>query len=52
LPYVLRNPALAPASAMFRREVFQATGGFDARLRTAEDLDFHLRVARAVPDRR
>ncbi len=46
LPYVLRNPALAPASAMFRREVFQATGGFDARLRTAEDLDFHLRVAR------
>lgn len=45
LPHVLRNPALAPASAMFRREVFTATGGFDASLRTAEDLDFHLRVA-------
>lgn len=45
LPYVLRNPALAPASAMFRREVFEATGGFDRRMRTAEDLDFHLRVA-------
>ena len=45
LPHVLRMPSLAPASAMFRREVFTATGGFDASLRTAEDLDFHLRVA-------
>lgn len=45
LPHVLRNPALAPASAMFRREVFEAVGGFDPTLRTAEDLDFHLRVA-------
>ena len=45
LPHVLRNPALAPASAMLRREVFTATGGFDTTLRTAEDLDFHLRVA-------
>lgn len=45
LPHVLRNPALAPASAMFRREVFTAVGGFDTALRTAEDLDFHLRVA-------
>ncbi len=45
LPHVLRNPALAPASAMFRREVFERVGGFDGTLRTAEDLDFHLRVA-------
>jgi glycosyltransferase involved in cell wall biosynthesis len=45
LPQVLRNPALAPASAMFRREVFETVGGFDGALRTAEDLDFHLRVA-------
>ena len=49
LPHVLRNPALAPASAMFRREVFTATGGFDTTLRTAEDLDFHLRVALRFP---
>lgn len=49
LPQVLRNPALVPASAMFRREVFTATGGFDTRLRTAEDLDFHLRVALRYP---
>ncbi|MEZ4403795.1 MAG: glycosyltransferase [Kofleriaceae bacterium] len=49
LRHVLRNPALAPASAMFRREVFTATGGFDASLRTAEDLDFHLRVALRFP---
>ncbi len=45
LPHALRLPSLAPASAMFRREVFEATGGFDASLRTAEDLDFLLRVA-------
>lgn len=45
LRHVVRNPALAPASAMFRREVFETVGGFDRRLRTAEDLDFHLRVA-------
>lgn len=43
---VLGNPALVPASAMFRREVFQDVGGFDPALRTAEDLDFHLRIAR------
>ena len=44
---VLRNPALVPASAMFRRDVFERLGGFDESLRTAEDLDFHLRAAAA-----
>lgn len=43
---LLHNPSLVPASAMFRREVFEGTGGFDTSLRTAEDIDFHLRVAR------
>jgi glycosyltransferase involved in cell wall biosynthesis len=46
LPQVLANPALAPVSAMFRREVYDDIGGFDESLGTAEDLDFHLRVAR------
>lgn len=46
LAELLMNPALAPASAMFRREVYQDIGGFDTALRTAEDIDFHLRVAR------
>lgn len=45
LPELLANPAFAPASAMFRREVHEDVGGFDPTLRTAEDLDFHLRVA-------
>jgi glycosyltransferase involved in cell wall biosynthesis len=49
LPYILRFPALAPASAMLRREVYEDIGGFDESLRTAEDLDFHLRVARRWP---
>jgi len=46
LRWVLRDPVLVPASVMFRREVFESVGGFDAALATAEDLDFHLRVAR------
>jgi len=45
LKWVLRNPALAPASAMLRRAVYEDVGGFDESLRTAEDLDFHLRIA-------
>ena len=45
LRWIIHNPALAPASVMFRREVFEDIGGFDEALRTAEDLDFHLRVA-------
>jgi glycosyltransferase involved in cell wall biosynthesis len=49
LPDVLRSPALAPASAMFRRAVLDATGGFDEGLPTAEDIDFHLRVALRFP---
>lgn len=49
LKWVLRQPALAPLSAMFRREVYETVGGFDVALRTAEDIDFHLRVARRWP---
>jgi glycosyltransferase involved in cell wall biosynthesis len=49
LRWVLRNPALAPLSAMFRREVIDTVGGFDPGLRTAEDIEFHLRVARQWP---
>lgn len=45
LPMVLQDPALAPVSAMFRREVYADVGGFDENLATAEDLDFHLRIA-------
>ena len=46
LHMVLQDPALAPVSAMFRHEVYTDVGGFDETLATAEDLDFHLRVAR------
>lgn len=45
LRWVLREPRLIPASATFRRAVYEKTGAFDETLRTAEDLDFHLRVA-------
>ena len=46
---VLCDPALAPLSILMRREVYADVGGFDETLRTAEDLDFHLRVAAQWP---
>jgi glycosyltransferase involved in cell wall biosynthesis len=49
LRWVLRNPALVPPSVMMRRAVYEEIGGFDEALPTAEDLDFHLRVARHWP---
>ncbi len=49
LRWVLRDPALAPLSVLMRREVYETVGGFDESLRTAEDLDFHLRVAARWP---
>lgn len=49
LRWVIHNPALAPASAILRREVFEDVGGFDESLRTAEDIDFHLRIAQRWP---
>ncbi len=45
LTYVIRQPALAPSSALFRRAVLDDVGPFDTGLPTAEDIDFHLRVA-------
>jgi glycosyltransferase involved in cell wall biosynthesis len=44
---VLLNPALVPASIMIRRTVFEQLGGFDETLNTAEDIEFHLRIAEA-----
>jgi glycosyltransferase involved in cell wall biosynthesis len=49
LRYLIHNPALAPASAILRREVFEDVGGFDESLRTAEDIDVHLRIAQRWP---
>lgn len=49
LRWLLHNPALIPASVMLRRQVVDQLGGFDETLRTAEDLEFHLRVARHWP---
>lgn len=42
---LLRMPSLVPASILLRRSVLDSVGGFDESLRTAEDIDFHLRVA-------
>lgn len=44
--WIMHDPVLVPASVMLRREVLDDVGGFDETLVTAEDLEFHLRVAR------
>ena len=38
-----------PAVVMFRRWVFEAVGGFDTSLRSSEDYDMYLRIARRFP---
>lgn len=43
---VLLQPALVPSSVLMRREVCEDVGGFDESLVTAEDIDYHLRIAR------
>lgn len=42
--YALSNP-LAHGSLMFSRECFERVGGYDERLRTAQDLELLLRLA-------
>ena len=46
LRWLVHEPSLVPASMMMRREVYETIGGFDESLRTAEDLEYHLRIAR------
>jgi glycosyltransferase involved in cell wall biosynthesis len=38
-----------PATVMYRRRVLVAVGGFDPRLRYAEDYDLYLRITRRFP---
>jgi glycosyltransferase involved in cell wall biosynthesis len=45
LASILLQPALAPSSVLMRREVYADIGGFDESLVTAEDIDYHLRIA-------
>jgi hypothetical protein len=45
LRWVLANPTMAPSTTLMRRDVYERVGGFDESLITAEDLDFHIRVA-------
>jgi glycosyltransferase involved in cell wall biosynthesis len=46
LVQALRHPGMPPSTVMVRRTVIDDVGGFDTSLRTAEDIDFQLRIAR------
>jgi glycosyltransferase involved in cell wall biosynthesis len=43
---LMNNFIWCPASAMYRRSVFGDVGGFDTSLRSAEDYELYLRIAR------
>lgn len=45
LDKVLLKPSLIPSSILVRRSVLDDVGFFDENLKTAEDLDLHLRIA-------
>jgi glycosyltransferase involved in cell wall biosynthesis len=46
---VLANEAIATDAVLVRRDVFDRCGGFDESLKTAEDVDFYLRLAATAP---
>ncbi|MFN2512411.1 MAG: glycosyltransferase [Pyrinomonadaceae bacterium] len=46
---LLYNCVYTPSTAMFRRNLFEAVGGFDPRFLGAEDYDLYLRIARRFP---
>ncbi len=49
LTSLLGTPKLVPSTVLMRTEVYETIGGFDESLRTAEDIDFHLKVAARFP---
>jgi len=46
------NHVGCPASVMYRRNVLEGVGGFDASFNPAEDYELYLRLARTFPIRR
>lgn len=45
LEEVLASPFLIPSTVLLKREVLESIGCFDEDIKTAEDLDLHLRIA-------
>ncbi len=43
--HVFKSPYLIPSTVLVRKHVLDDTGLFDENIRTAEDLDLHLRIA-------
>ena len=42
---VLLSPSLLPSSVLIKKSILIDIGGFDETLKTAEDLDLHLKIA-------
>ncbi|MEN9578289.1 MAG: hypothetical protein RJA70_1298 [Pseudomonadota bacterium] len=46
LASALREPTITPSTAMLRKRVVDEVGEFDVALKTAEDIEYYLRIAR------
>ncbi len=40
---------MMPATVLYRRDILEQVGGFDLRVRTCEDYDLYLKIARQFP---
>ena len=49
LMFLRTNYIRTPGSVIYRRDVLEAVGGFNASLRGSEEYDLHLRIARNFP---
>ena len=49
LALLQNNYITVPASVMYRREIFDEVGPFDTSLKSSEDYELYLRIARAHP---
>jgi glycosyltransferase involved in cell wall biosynthesis len=47
--YLMLGNFLLPSTVVVRREIFDAIGGFDATLKSAEDTELFLRLGKATP---
>lgn len=46
---IFKDPCMATAAILFKQDLLNHIGGFDCKLKTAEDIDFVLRVAEFTP---
>jgi len=47
--WLVLGPCILPSACVFRKQVVDEYGGFDPEFRSAEDMEFYLRLAKNIP---